>query len=225
MNGAHDLGGMHGYPDLGRERREPVFHHEWERRCFAITLGAGFLGRWNIDMSRRAREQMDPGEYLTTSYYEHWLHGLETLLVERGLLTREEIDARLAGGAGVPAAPTPGQPAALPACEVEAALRRGAPATVDVERPVRFQPGDRVRTANIHPTGHTRLPRYARGRRGAVRADRAVHVFPDAHATGGGKDPQRLYSVEFTARELWGEAASAVDTVCIDLWDSYLEPA
>ena len=222
MNGIHDLGGMHGFGRLGDEPDEPVFRHEWERRCFAIEIAVGFLGRWNTAMSRHAIERMDPGEYLRTSYYEHWLHAAETLLVECGLLSREEIEARIAGA---PAGPTPGRPAALPASEVEAALRRGAPARVDVERPLRFRPGDRVRTVNIHPAGHIRLPRYARARRGVVREDHGVHVFPDAHASGRGEDPQRLYNVEFSARELWGEAASAAGTVRIDLWDPYLEPA
>jgi len=96
MNGAHDLGGMHGFGPIEREVDEPVFHAEWERRCFAITVAAGFLGRWNIDMSRYARERMEPGEYLRSSYYEHWLHGLQILLVEQGLLTEDEIAARMA---------------------------------------------------------------------------------------------------------------------------------
>ncbi len=95
MNGAHDLGGMHGLGPINPESDEPVFHAEWERRCFAITVAAGFLGQWNIDMSRYARERMHPAEYLSTSYYEHWLHGLQILLVEKGLLTEEEIAARM----------------------------------------------------------------------------------------------------------------------------------
>jgi hypothetical protein len=96
MNGIHDMGGMHGMGPIVREENEPVFHHEWERRAFAINMAAGFLGEWTIDMSRYAREQMPPAEYLTTSYYEHWLWGLERLLVEKGLLTRDEIEARVA---------------------------------------------------------------------------------------------------------------------------------
>ena len=95
MNGAHDLGGMHGLGPIDPEKDEPVFHAEWERRCFAITMAAGFLGQWNIDMGRYARERMHPAEYLSTSYYEHWLHGLQMLLVEKGLLTEEEIAARM----------------------------------------------------------------------------------------------------------------------------------
>lgn len=95
MNGAHDMGGMHGFGPINPEPDEPVFHHEWERRAFAITVAAGFLGKWNLDMSRYARERMEPAEYLSTSYYEHWIHGLELLLVEKGLLTQEEIKQRM----------------------------------------------------------------------------------------------------------------------------------
>ena len=96
MNGIHDMGGMHGMGPIVREENEPVFHHAWERRAFAINMAAGFLGEWNIDMSRYAREQMPPAEYLATSYYEHWLWGLERLLVEKGLLTQAEIERRVA---------------------------------------------------------------------------------------------------------------------------------
>jgi nitrile hydratase subunit beta len=96
VNGIHDMGGMHGLGPIDREENEPVFHHAWERRAFALNMAAGFLGEWNIDMSRYAREQMPPAEYLATSYYEHWLWGLERLLVEKGLLTRAEVEARVA---------------------------------------------------------------------------------------------------------------------------------
>ena len=284
MNGIHDLGGMHGFPDLGYERDEPVFHHEWERRCFALNFATDSLGRWNLDMWRHAVERMDPHEYLITTYYEHWLHAMETLLVEHGLLTREELDARLArishhppaadadpltvtgrtpssrlgigsampsgslesrsrspriverpatkagedrgrAGDSTPAAATPGQPAALSASEVAAALRRGEPARREVEVPARFRPGDRVRTLNMHPEGHTRLPRYARAKRGVVRDERGVHLFPDRRARGQDDAVERLYGVEFRARELWGDDAAAKDTVRLDLWESYLEPA
>ena len=224
MNGAHDLGGMHGFPELGYERDEPVFHHEWERRCFALNFAADSLGRWNPDMWRHAAERMDPSEYLTTSYYEHWLHAMETLLVEHGILTRKELDARLAGDS-TPAAPVSGQPAPLSASKAESALRRGEPALRDVQRPARFRPGERVRTVNMHPEGHTRLPRYARAKRGIVRDERGVHLFPDLRATGQDAAAERLYGVEFRARELWGDDAAANDTVRLDLWDSYLEPA
>ena len=223
MNGVHDLGGMHGFPELGYERDEPVFHHAWERRCFALNVCTDALGSWNIDTWRHAVERMEPVEYLRTSYYEHWLHAMETLLVEKGLLAREELDARLAGDSA-PATPTPGQPAPLAASGVETALFEGEAALRDFECRVRFRPGDRVRAANIHPVGHTRLPRYARGKRGIVRAERGVHLFPDRRAAGEDEAAERLYNVEFSARALWGDDAPPRDRVRLDLWDSYLEP-
>lgn len=96
MNGAHDLGGMHGFGPINPEKNEPVFHADWERRVFALTQAMAAWNQWNIDMGRYAREQMPPAEYLASSYYEHWLFGLEKLIVDKGFLTREEIDARIA---------------------------------------------------------------------------------------------------------------------------------
>ena len=227
MNGVHDMGGMHGLGPVEREPDEPVFHTEWERRAFAITLASGFLGQWNIDMSRFARERMPGPEYLTTSYYEHWLYGLEELLVEKGLATREEIAARVKGLKPPPApvAKTAQPLRVLKADEVRDALRRGGAHRVDVDVRARFAIGDRVVAKNIHPLGHTRLPRYARGKRGVIDRDYGVHVFPDTHAAGQGKKPQHVYSVKFTAQELWGPDASARDVIHIDLWDDYLDPA
>ena len=96
MNGAHDMGGMDGFGPVEREADEPIFHDEWERRAFALTVAMGFYGRWNIDASRHARENREPLGYLRDSYYERWLYGLETLLEQNGLVTREEIAARMA---------------------------------------------------------------------------------------------------------------------------------
>jgi nitrile hydratase beta subunit len=231
MNGAHDLGGMHGFGPVDAEPNEPVFHSEWERRAFAITLSTGFLGKWNIDQSRFAREAMLPHEYLSTSYYEHWLFGLERLLVEQGLLSPAEIEARVAQLEKDAAPPPPVQWKPAPALrvvrpgDVEKLLSTGNPFRVDEDIPPRFKPGDAVLTANRHPLGHTRLPRYARGRRGVIDRDHGVFVFPDAHAAGQGKKPQHCYSVRFAARELWGPEAPANEVVHIDLWDDYLERA
>lgn len=225
MNGVHDMGGMHGMGPIEREEPEPVFHEPWERRAFALTLASGFLGKWNLDMSRYAREQMPPAEYLATSYYEHWLYGLERLLVEQGLLRPEEIRARLAGReAASRAASAPGL-RVLRASDVPGALVQSRSARRSADVPTRFKPGQEVQTRNINPVGHTRLPRYARGRRGVIDRDYGVFVFPDAHATGEGDKPQHLYSVRFAARELWGRDASPRDSVSIDLWDDYLDPA
>jgi nitrile hydratase len=224
MNGVHDMGGMHGMGPIDAERDEPVFHAEWERRAFAITLASIFLGKWNSDMRRHAFEQMPPAEYLATSYYEHWLWGLEKLLVDKGILTREEIAARLAGRPTSLAQPPAGL-RVLEAFGVAQAVQNRKGARMDNAVPARFKAGDRVLARNTNPVGHTRLPRYARGRRGVIDRDHGVFVFPDAAAAEKGREPHHCYSVRFDARELWGPEAPARDAIYIDLFEPYLEPA
>jgi nitrile hydratase beta subunit len=224
MNGAHDLGGMHGFGPVAAEADEPVFHTDWERRAFALTLAMGAWRRWNLDMSRSAREQMAPAEYLATSYYEHWLFGLLRLLTEHGFASPDEI-ARVERGEPTPGAPAPLQDGALRADDVARMLGKPRGARLDDPVPPRFQVGQAVVARNLHPVGHTRLPRYVRGRRGEVAIDHGVFIFPDTHAAGQGTRPQHVYSVRFTARELWGPDAPARDTVHVDLWDDYLEAA
>jgi nitrile hydratase len=211
------MGGMHGFGPVQPEPDEPVFHAQWERRCFALTLAAGFLGRWNIDMSRYARERMDPADYLSTSYYEHWLHGLETLVVERDLVTAAELASGQADG------PAPASLHPLPAEQVSPVLRVGSSARMADELPARFSVGQRVRVCNVHPAGHIRAPRYVRGHRGRIDRDHGVFIFPDTHATGAGKVPQHCYSVRFEGSELWGPDGGARDAVYVDLFDDYLE--
>ena len=222
MNGAHDLGGMHGFGpiDPEPEDKEPIFHAEWERRAFAITLAAGSHGRWNIDMSRHARERQDPADYLRHSYYENWIAGLETLLVESGLVS----EAELASGKPEGVAPKDVRAQAIKAERVAATLAKGAPTTMDIEVEAKFKTGDRVRVRNINPTGHTRAPRYARGKLGTIQEDHGVHIFADKNAHGT-KEGQRLYSVRFEASDLWGDGARNKCAVYIDLWDDHLEPA
>ncbi len=216
MNGAHDLGGMHGFGPVEIEKDEPVFHTQWEKRAFALTLASGFHGKWNIDMSRYAREQMPPAEYLATTYYEHWLFGLQKLLVEQQLVTAKELRTGHADSKSeIPA---------VQASEVEPRLRARRAARLDEDVPPRFQAGDRVVAHNINPAGHTRLPRYVRGRRGVIDRDHGVFIFADTHAMNRDKKPQHCYSVRFTARELWGPGTSARDSVFVDLWDDHLDP-
>jgi nitrile hydratase len=219
MNGVHDLGGMHGMGAVAAEANEPVFHHDWERRTFALIVAAGFLRRWNIDMSRHAREVMPPAEYLAATYYERWLWGLRHLLVERGLVTPEELESGRTTGAATGLR-------ALTASEVPAALRNRRAARMDDHLAApRFRIGQRVRARNIHPPAHTRLPRYARGRTGVIDRDHGVFIFPDAHAATGQKVPRHCYSVRFEGRELWGPDAGPRDAIYVDLFDDYLEPA
>ena len=205
MNGGQDLGGIHGFGPVNAEPNEPVFHAEWEKRTFALTLGTAFHGRWNIDMSRWYRENRDPRDYLGSSYYELWFKGLEAMIAGRGLLA----DA--------------GKLKAVNRAQAAALLRKGTKASVDVDVPARFRAGDAVRVQNRHPLTHTRMPRYCRGRKGVIFADHGVMVFPDTHALDLGKKPQHCYSVRFSAGELWGR--SGPDSVHIDLWDDYLDAA
>ncbi len=219
MNGAQDLGGMMGFGPIQIEQDEPWFHAEWERRAFGLTLAMGATGSWNIDMSRHARESLPPSEYLTSSYYEIWTKGVEKLVVAAGLVSDEEL--RLGQALAEPAPIK----RVLKAEDVPAVLARGGPAERPLEQPARFAVGDRVRTLNMHPQGHTRLPRYARGRIGVVELVHGAHVFPDANAHGQGERPEWLYTVCFLGQELWGEQADPTLSVSIDAWESYLEPA
>jgi nitrile hydratase len=219
MNGAHDMGGMHGFGRVVPERDEPVFHADWERRVFALTLAMGATGEWNLDASRFARESLPPPEYLSRSYYEIWLAGLERLLAQRGLVTPDEMETGRSLQAAQPLKRT------LAAADATASLGRGSPTNREAPREPLFQVGDRVGARNMHPAGHTRLPRYVRGHAGTITAVHGCHVFPDRHAHGHGEDAQWLYTVSFSGRELWGADADPTVTVAIDAFEPYLELA
>jgi nitrile hydratase subunit beta len=218
MNGAQDMGGMMGFGPVVPEKDEPVFHADWERRAFALNLAMGAPGGWNIDQGRAAREALHPADYLAKSYYQIWIAGLETLMAERGLVTPDEIDA------GKSLHPPKAVPRVLTAESVPSALARGGPTERPAETPQRFQVGQRLRARNIHPVGHTRLPRYVRGHVGSVTHVHGAHVLPDSNAMGLGENPQWLYTVRFEAQEVWGEAADRTASVSIDAWETYLEP-
>jgi nitrile hydratase beta subunit len=219
VNGPHDLGGQMGFGAVAPEVNEPLFHAEWEKRALGVTLCAGAMGAWTIDESRHARESLHPADYYASSYYEIWIKALEVLLERHGFVTDEEL---VCGEAQtLPATPK----RVLKARDVPAVLARGGPCDRPVEAAPRFSPGDRVRTLVINPTGHTRLPRYARGKIGTIEALREGYVFPDTNAHGGGESPQHVYTVVFEGRELWGREADPTLTVSIDAWESYLEPA
>jgi nitrile hydratase beta subunit len=218
MNGGHDLGGMHGLGPIQAEEQEPIFHAGWEKRVFGLVRVLGCLGQWNGDMSRCARERQHPADYLRHSYYENWLAGLEKLLVEQGLVSAAELAAGKADGP----APAELRQRRLAAADVAIALER-APVSGDIAVASRFRPGDCVRAVNRHPHGHTRQPRYVRGRLGAIHEHHGAHVFPDLSAEGV-RAYRHLYSVRFEAKELWGESAEHAGAVYVDLWEDYLEP-
>ena len=215
MNGPQDMGGMMGFGPVAPEADEPWFHEEWERRAFALTLAMGATGTWNIDASRHARETLPPLTYWSSSYYEIWLEGLIKLMGERGLVSADEIRT------GKSAEPPRGVARVLKADMVAGVLAKGGPANRSAPAPARFKPGDKIRTRNIHPQGHTRLPRYAHDHAGEIVRVHGCHVFPDSSAHGKGDDPHWLYAVRFSVRELWGHEGP--DHVHIDLWEPYLE--
>ena len=219
MNGGQDLGGTHGHGPVEPEPNEPTFHAEWEKRAFALTLAMATPGKWNIDMSRFVRENRDPADYLSMSYYQIWFAGLETLLKERALVADDEIAA---GHSLHPVKPverirSPG--------DVAQVLYRGGPTERATDTKPAFKAGDKVRAKNINPLTHTRLPRYVRGHVGQIERVIGCHVFPDSNAQGLGENPQWLYIVRFGGRELWGADGDPTLTVSVDAWEPYLERA
>jgi nitrile hydratase subunit beta len=217
-NSVHDMGGMHGFGPVEPEPGEPPFHQRWEGRVFALQRAMGFTGLWTIDAGRASLEALPPLEYLGSSYYRRWFVGLEQRLLRRGLVAADEIAA---GHSRRPGAPLPRK---LTAGEVEKTLVRGEFARA-TNQAARFKQGDRVRTKNLNPATHTRLPRYARAKTGTVEAVRGCHVFPDSAALGQGDNPQWLYTVVFTGRELWGPDADPGLKVSIEAFEPYLDPA
>jgi len=217
MNGGQDLGGTQGHGPVVPEPNEPVFHDEWEKRAFALTLAMSMPGGWNIDMGRFARENRPSGEYLAMSYYQIWFAALETMLKQRDLVSDDEI---VVGHALQP--PKPVKRILLPA-DVEKTLHRGGPTERDTNTKPAFAVGERVRAKNINPVTHTRLPRYVRGRLGTIERVLGCHVFPDSNAHGLGEDPKWLYTVRFEGRELWGDGADPTVQVSVDAWEPYLE--
>jgi nitrile hydratase beta subunit len=206
MNGAQDMGGMHGFGPVMPEPDEPVFHETWEARVLALTVAMGAAGEWNIDQGRFAREDRPPADYLSKTYYEVWLAGLERLLDEHGVLERPPRRV-------------------LRAEDVPTALATVVGSDREPPGPARFAVGDRVRTRNLNPRTHTRLPRYARDKLGTVILVHGAHVFPDSRAHGKGDDPQWLYTVRFSARDLFGPDADPKQSSSIDAWEPYLDPA
>jgi nitrile hydratase len=176
---------------------------------------------------------MDPAHYLGSSYYERWLDGLARVLIEKGVVTLEELEARAASFRALPEAPATAAGSGSRGARIrddehglQNPLNFVPPSTARAssERP-RYAPGDPVVTRSFHPPGHTRLPRYARGKPGVIHRLHGIHVFPDTNAHGLGERPQPLYSVRFDARALWGESAEPNHQVHLDLWESYLRPA
>jgi nitrile hydratase len=210
VDGVHDLGGMQDFGAVVVDVDEPVFHAAWEERVFGLVATLSAQGLYSVNTFRHAIERMDPAHYLASPYFEHWLTGAATLLTERGVIEREGLTER--AGGEFPLA----RPQQAPARSGEGSRAADGPSS-------RFAPGDRVRVREMHPRGHTRCPRYARGKRGVVERLEGAFVLPDAEAHGEHRPAEETYCVRFQASELWGTEAEPGVSVSVDLWDSYLE--
>ncbi|MGC1494367.1 MAG: nitrile hydratase subunit beta [Sulfitobacter sp.] len=221
MSRVHDMGGRFGDGPVIPEAEDVKFHADWHQRALAVTLAAGSLGKWNIDVSRHARECLAPMDYARFSYYEKWMAGLTDMLVNKGVVTREELAGQIA--------PSPSDLTAktLTADNVPAVLAKGGPADRPSNISTIFAVGDTVVTRKVAENtqvsgGHTRLPVYAAGACGRVLRLHGTHVLPDSNAHGLGEAPEPLYAVAFPASELWAHPEHANDEVVLDLWQSYL---
>lgn len=222
MDGIHDMGGMHGFGPIQREADEPVFHEAWEGRLYAMRVSTPLANPGSL---RQHIEKMAPGQYLNSSYYEKWLHAWTQILLANNALTEEEIQAREADLAAHP-------DTHLPRCEDPAQARQALerlhtpqPLQREAQAQPRFHIGDAVRTRHFHPPGYTRLPRYARGKKGLVVGYYGFQDFEDEVPAGSLPRVQPLYAVRFAAGELWGESAETQSAVYLDMWESYLETA
>ncbi len=221
MDGIHDLGGKHGFGPVVREIDEPVFHDRWEATVFAMSAAGRAAGAWdNSDRFRHGVERIDPVSYLADGYYGRWLGGIETLLVEAGAVSTEEVTARVLQLGGSPTSRVAARPSSHPDPQGPAALARGAERSATGQ--ATFETGDEVVTSTLVKSGHTRLPAYARGKRGVIHACHDTWVFPDTNAHGQGEQAQYLYTVMFAGTELWGAGTDKAIAVYLDLFEPYL---
>ncbi|MFB4163282.1 nitrile hydratase subunit beta [Alteribacillus sp. JSM 102045] len=223
MNGIHDVGGMDGLGEIVRIENEPCFYEDWERVAFGLMAGTVGQGLMNLDEFRHGIELMNPVDYLTSGYYGHWIATIERNLVEKGVLDPAEIEKRTQTFLKEPETKIPNRDNPELVAHLQKVIDIGASTHRQLSTLAKFEVGAKVKTNNVHPSGHTRLPRYARGKYGVVHAVYGAHVFPDDHAHGKGENPEYLYSIRFEGQELWGVKQS--NPVYLDLWESYLEPA
>jgi nitrile hydratase beta subunit len=202
MDGMHDLGGRQGFGPVRYTPNATAFHADWEVRANSLYALAVRLGIINMDEYRHAIERMEPRHYLTASYYERSLTGLATLCVEKGVVSREELEQRASGTFPLAGPSAPG--------------RGNAPARE------RFKPGDHVRVKNDYVPGHVRMPGYIRGKPGVVVGVSPAYPFPDAHAHGVEAQDEPTYDVRFRSEDLWHDAADAA-LVHVGVFQSYLE--
>lgn len=217
MDGPHDLGGRQGFGPVGTDETAEAFHSAWEARMWGIARSLKQPPGWTIDWWRHGRELIDPADYLTRPYYDQWMQTYTALLIDSGVFTVDELVA-------VDHAVFSPPPTASASSRVDVTKVTTKRFDRDTDDPPRFTVGDGVRANTMGVRGHTRLPAYVRGRVGIVDRAYGAHILPDANAHGD-KRAEPLYSIKFTADTLWPEAAGRRDSVYVDMWECYLEPA
>jgi nitrile hydratase beta subunit len=204
MDGIHDMGGRQGFGRVRYTLDAKTFHAPWEIRVNSLYGFAVRAGLFNMDEYRHAIERMEPYHYLAASYYERSLTALETLCVEKGVVTREELERLAQGSVPLSAPSVPGR--------ANAVVRQ------------RFQPGDQVRVRAEFVSGHVRMPGYIRGKSGVVVAESPAYPFPDAHAHCVAAEDEPTYDVRFRSQDLWPDSSDSA-LVHVGVFQSYLEPA
>jgi nitrile hydratase len=221
MDGVHDMGGMHGFGAVVQPGADQVFHERWEPRVFAIHILEGIEGLGAGPGARSVREEMDPGSYLASSYYERWLYSAEQRLLRKGTIGPGDIESmmrRLEAGEEIPEH----RDGIL--AERAVAVLRSVHSMKGVPDDARFEDGQHVRVKRMHPPGHTRCPRYVRGVMGRVEGIRGADRLPDLATYGEDVAREPVYSVAFSSDDLWGSSDEGAWIVLLDLWESYLEP-
>ena len=217
MNGVHDMAGMHGFDDLEYEENEPVFHHEWEGRVYAINQSSTAPIPGGL---RQTIERLSPATYLASSYYRRWLEARIKGTIETAVFTQAEFDERVAYYRNRPDELPPKRTDPERVQQLVKTIHAPVSHRRDLDVQPAFKIGDTVRARNIHPIGHTRLPRYVRGKVATVVKYYGVQEIAD---TAVQVEAEPLYAVRFEGTELWGDSAEPNCAIYIDMWESYLE--
>jgi nitrile hydratase len=226
MNGVHDLGGTDGLGPVAVEQHEPIWHADWEKAAFAMFPTNFVKGYFGVDEFRFGIEQMHPADYLTSRYYEHWLHTIEHYTVKAGAVDPQELEARTQHYRDNPDEPLPDRKDPDLVVLMERVVHAGGSARRESPTPPKFAVGDRVRVKDDSPVGHTRRARYIRGKTGVVDSARGTFIYPDSAGNGLGEDPKHVYTLRFRAADLWGEqVADPNSSVTFDVWEPYIEKA
>jgi len=217
MDSAHDLGGKQGYGPIQVQRDYRAFEFEWEGRMWALAQTVRNQ-HMTIDWFRHLVECLEPEAYLTMPYFEKWAMAHITGLTMAGEFTTDQFIEGTSRESNKP-------PSDANLVDVLASARNKSRTFQMASHDKRaFRPGDIIKTMSHGKSGHTRLPAYLRSRTGKIHAHHGAHVFADEGAKGH-EVPQHLYTVIFSARELWGPDASEIDTISAELWESYFVPA